>query len=736
MEEDKKVSASNEENPKQIAENVQQEAESTSDESMSTPQEEVTPRDNLSTKSTDQESANDSTESHEISQIPSEVVDEKIETSTDAQSIEEVETPSLEVSPEIDTVALETETVEERLVSENIASEVEAGQSRPEEIKSEPATEKVEEQSGAVPESSVPEDVEEEAKQVDEFAEVDLDGASKKELLDWLKKVRTEDNFRKVDHLFKDLGTHFEEKFGEEKKEALDAFLVIEGNEEGDFKFSGEEIDKEFHALYEEQKLKRSHFFHQLEKQKEENLTKKEQILDMMREIVDGEDQTSFNRVKKLQDEWKQTGPVPGAQNRTLWANYHALMDRFYDKRTIYFELKDLDRKKNLQAKIELVEKAEALDVEKDLKSSIIQLNEIHEEYKHVGPVPKEEQEPLWQRLKAASDRVYEQRKESTEQQKEEHKKNLEIKQGLTQSAEELANFTSDRIKEWNQKTKDLLELQKTWEAGGGVPRDKARAVNRAFWGNFKKFFANKNKFFKSLDAQRGDNLKLKQELIAKAIELKVSKDFENTTNAFKDLQNKWKEIGPVPEKFRKRLYEKFKGHCDEFFDKRRGQNAEQDKKFEKNLEVKQDIMNSLEELSKGDTIDLDQVYELTDNFSEAGLVSRNMVGKVLNRYDAICKKILTSSKIEEGEKGELQIHFDLSKLKNSPHGHKKINRKEQTIRRKINGLENDVNLWRTNLDFFAKSKNADQLKSEFEQKIVDAEKELVSLKQQLRHLQ
>lgn len=575
-------------------------------------------------------------------------------------------------------------------------------------------------------------DGEEEHHEENPYDAVVLDGATKKELLDWLKKIAKEDNIRKVDHLFKDLAGHFETIFNEEKKSALEDFLKTEGNEEADFEFKGDQIDREFNELYETMRHKRSHYFHQLEKQKEDNLGRKTEILDLIRQAVDGEDQTSFNKVKKLQEEWKKIGPVPGAQNKTLWASYHALMDRFYDQRSIYFELKELDRKKNLEAKLDVCSRAEALDP-KNLKQAIVALNELHEEFKHIGPVPAEDQEPLWQRFKAASDRVYDHRKEFTEQQKEAHRINLEKKQVLAAKAGEFAAFASDRIKDWNQKTKQLLELQKEWDATGMVPREKAREINKAFWGGFKIFFNNKNKFFKSLDAEREGNLTKKRALVERAKSAKDNEDWDSTAKLMKDLQNEWRELGPVPEKYRKSIYDEFKGYCDAFFERRRGQNAEQNKEFNQNLDKKLEILNQLESLSKENPLHVDTIFDLASGFSEIGLVPRNAVGKVLDRYDGVAKRILASSSLSEEDRADLKMHFEICKLRNSPHGNQKINRKENTLKRRITGLENDINTWQTNIDFFASSKNADQLKKEFTEKIASAKEELVNLKNQLR---
>ncbi len=568
-----------------------------------------------------------------------------------------------------------------------------------------------------------------------QFESVDLVSLSKSEQLDLLKKMLGEENIRRIDALFKELGAHFDTNFDTEKKVALEAFLKIEGNDEADFEFKGDDIDQEFHSLYEKLRKRRSQYFQELGKEKDNNLIKKNEILILLREIIDGEDQESFNKVKKLQEEWKAVGQVPGSQNQSLWASYHALMDRFYDHRSIYFELKELDRKKNLDAKLELCKKAEVLDASTNLKHAISQLNELHEEFKHIGPVPREDQEALWQRFKAASDLVYEKRNDFNEHQKVEFQANLETKLGLVEKAKALTEFESDRIKHWNSKTKELQELQKQWESVGGMPRQSAKEVNKAFWGNYKKFFANKSKFFKWLDSQRDENLEKKKGLIAKALDMRESKDWEATANAMKKLQTEWKEIGIVPDKYRKSLYEEFNGHCNYFFEQKRGQNAEQNKEFEQNLERKKSILTDLQTMTNGGAFDLDKVFNLLDDYSSAGLVPRNAVGKTLDRYDKICGQLMNNESLSEFEVDELKAHIQVSKLRNSPHGDRKINRKEGILKRKISGMESDIYNWKRNIDFFGRSANAEHMKNEFQVRIDEAEKELARMKQELRLL-
>ncbi|MEO1254191.1 MAG: DUF349 domain-containing protein, partial [Bacteroidota bacterium] len=371
------------------------------------------------------------------------------------------------VSKEVEEVRSEQDVVPSEVdQDENLTASSKVEDNPETEAKANPE-EKSEEDTKAIENDAHQEESEGEEEEQEE--EIDLDNATKEQVLAKIKEVKNEENIRKLDRVLKAAKPRFDELYEFSKNEALQKF-VSEGNEAESFEYHGDEADKEFIAIYGQLRAKRNKHYKDLESEKENNLKKKEHLLESLRNIVDGEESAnSINAVRELQSEWKKVGPVPGAHNKTLWANYNALLDRYYDNRSIYFELKDLDRKKNMKQKEELCEKAEALlDVE-DMKTAIIQLNELHEEYKHIGPVPQENQEALWQRFKAASDAIYARRKEYFEGLKVEFETNLIKKEELIKDVEQFTQFNSDRITEWNDKTKELLELQKKWEAIGGV---------------------------------------------------------------------------------------------------------------------------------------------------------------------------------------------------------------------------------------------------------------------------
>ncbi len=655
-----------------------------------------------------------------------EAVESPVDTAADNPA-EKVTPDSDQTAPEEESAASSSEQVEETAL-DSAAQEPEQDSKPEEEAVAETAMEGDSAQQG----ETETEDEGEEGQEDEHEEEIDFSQADKKELLSKLREIKNEEDMRLLDRVLKAIKPRFDEIYELEKNTALSTF-VSEGNEADAFEFHGDEGDKEFIALFGVLRSKRNKHYKDLQSQRDDNLKKKETLLEQLREIVDGEESTqSINAVRDLQAQWKKIGPVPGAQNKTLWANYNALLDRYYDHRSIYFELKDLDRKKNMGLKEELCEKAESLSQLDDLKVAIVQLNELHEEYKHIGPVPKGDQEPLWQRFKAASDAIYARRKDYFEELKVEFEANLVKKEALITEVQNFLAFNSDRITEWNAKTKEILELQKRWEAIGGVPKEKAKEINKGFWNSFKKFFSNKNQFFKSLEGQREENLLKKQELIQKAEELRESNEWDSAAQKLKNLQAEWKEIGPVPEKVRKETYAKFKEACDHFFNRRREQNKEKLKAYDENLTLKLQVCDQIDALTNQDTINLDDVYDLVDNYTSIGFVPKGAIKKVSRRFEEVVGNVLALEVLDEGDKTDLRRHVEFGRLRNTPGGNQKIQRKENSIKRKISSLENDISTWNTNMEFFANSATADKLKADMQDKIKAAEKELQELRSQL----
>lgn len=570
----------------------------------------------------------------------------------------------------------------------------------------------------------------------DEKETIDLSQLSKAELVDVIKSLSKEDDFKKVDRILNEIKPLYDSYFNKEREDALARFLK-DGSQEADFEYRGDEFDTSFDANFRLIKDRRHKHYKTIESQKQENLAKKQELLEKLRLLIESQETgDQFDAFKNLQREWKGVGAVPTAMAKSIWANFHALQDRFYDNQSIYYELKELDRKKNLELKEELCVRAEKLLEVPILNDAIRELNELHHEFKHIGPVPQEEKENIWQRFKKASDALYEKRDGFMESLQVELKENLVKKNALCEEVHSYVDFNSDRIKEWNTKTKAILELQKRWEAIGGVPRSQSKEINHKFWGAFKQFFSNKNSFFKKLDETRQVNLKAKNDLVQRALELKDNQDWDKTTEDFKRLQQQWKEMGPVPEKFREKIYKEFKEACDYFFEQRRKEHGKVEVDQLDNLVKKKTICETMENQIAAGTVSQEQLQVLIQQFNEIGFVPRKNINKIKKQFhDAMTNYVAAIPNLTEEERERVSIETSLEELRNDPRADQKIFQKEQTIRKKIGKVENDIAVLKNNLEFFGRSKNAIKYKEEFSGKIDEANDHLKQLKQQLKIL-
>jgi hypothetical protein len=565
---------------------------------------------------------------------------------------------------------------------------------------------------------------------------IDFSQFTKKDFVDLLKDLskgainhKTEETVKEAKHLF-------DEIVAKEKEQALARFLN-EGGVKDDFFYRGDELESNFSTYFKLIRDNRVRQIRELEEKKNSNLYAKTQLLEKLRELVDAEDNTkSFHLFKEIQKEWKQIGAVPANQIKPLWASYNALVDRFYDNRNIYFELKELDRKKNLELKQELCVKAERLQHLDSIMEAVKELNELHHEYRHIGPVPAEEKDQLWQRFKAASDAVYAKRDSFVEDLQREWGENLVKKNEMNEAVLAFASFTSDRIKEWNAKTQEILELQKKWDAIGSVPRAKGREVNKKFWNAFKQFFHNKNVFFKKLDEERSKNLQLKNEIVNRVLELKESQDWETASSEIKDLQRQWKEIGPVPEKHREKIFAKFKEACDYFFEQLRSSQNKEVSEQKDNLTKKEAIIAEINNLIQNGTATAQQLRDLQNQFFSIGFVPKQSVTAIKSQFTESMQKALASLQLADEEREQVMLEVQLEGLRNDPNAERKIHFKEQHIRKQIAKAENDLAVLQNNLEFFGRSKNAEKLKEEFAAKIKEASDHLQQLKKQLQFVQ
>ena len=464
-------------------------------------------------------------------------------------------------------------------------------------------------------------------------------------------------------------------------------------------------------------------------------IKKKKEIVRKLRDLVNGvEDKDTFNKVKELQNLWKEIGQVENSKDRSLWTTYNALLDRFYDNRGIYYELKDLDRKKNLELKSAICDKAESLINDSNVMKSVSKLNELHSEFKHIGPVSKDFQDKIWDRLKKASDEVYKKKKEFISNIKVSLNENLQQKSSLLDEMITLKNFKSDNIREWNSKTKIVLSLKDKWNSIGGIPKPTSKNISKEFWNSFKEFFANKSNFFKKIDESFNSNLKKKQDLIDKVNSLKTSDKWEETSKEIQLIQKEWKKIGKVPIKKKDTIYNEFKEACDFFYERMRVEDKDTIKMYEDNFSKKIEICEKIEALLDSGSFDQDQFFKHQVRFLEIGHVPKDKIDKVKEKFKKTIELVVekSSKSMDKDDFDKFKFIIELNSLAKNPYSKSKIIKKKSDIIKKINLIQSEIKNLKNNIYYLKESVAADNLKKEYMEKINNSDKEIESLKLQL----
>ncbi|PCJ67394.1 MAG: hypothetical protein COA58_03485 [Bacteroidetes bacterium] len=528
----------------------------------------------------------------------------------------------------------------------------------------------------------------------------------------------------------------FFDKYNSMKDEAKAVYETSKTEDTPPFEFDKAVLVDNLTELDKKIKQARIEEKERIELEKKKNLERKKTLLTKLEEIV-AEDETleSISKVKEIQKEWKTIRVLPKEAVSELWDKYNLLQNKFYDNHSINIELKELDRQKNLEAKIELTKKMDELHKEKSLKRSFILLNKYHEEFKNTGPVPSESREPIWLAFKSASDSVYEAKRKVYEELEVGKEVNLKQKEILAEKAELLNQIKPEIIKDWNEKTKVFEELFAEWKKIGPVPKSNKDAVWVAFNGVRNDFYTGRKAFFKELNAGKNENLKAKEELCKKVEELKTSTDWVTTTKEIIKLQEDWKKIGPVPEKVNQSIWKRFRGACDEFFNAKNNAFAGKREDEEANLSRKKELVQALKELAEKKVDHKEAFAELkkiNSEFREIGFVPHKAVKSISKAYDEANNTVYGkySKQIEEAKAANIGAHY--KEIKQSHNGVKTLDYEERKIKKRITDLNDEISSIERNMSFFAKSKTAEKMLKEFEQKITKAKKQITSLKTEL----
>lgn len=658
---------------------------------------------------------------------------EEVEANQVAEAEEIQDVPTIEASAEIESVEQATEDLiveTEEPVTFEPTVENEAVVSITNEIA--PLSAVSLENEAAVEEED--EEEQEDDETLQEKLAIDYSRFSKKELFNLIEELAKEANPLNAYKLAARIKPTWDSFYESAKHAALEAF-VNDGGEPDSFEFKGDEWDQKAAVYF--RKFRDAHKAEQ-NRRKEAvmaNLQTKLELVAKLRSLVNSEDSNiDIKALREIQETWRRTGPVPPEQFENLNASYQFLINKFYDNRSIFFEMLDLDRKKNLAAKEELIEKAEKLREEESIGKAVKTALQLQKEFQDVGPVPIEQKDDIWNRFRAAMDVIFEKRKAFNEALKEEAAVEFDAKTALLEKLGEVSAYKSDRYDDWNNKTKEIQAIQDEWKAIKHVPRGKTEELTKKFWSEIKRFFHNKNEFFKTLDAIRNQNLQLKNELVEKAIQLQESENWDATTLEYKLLREEWKKIGPVPYKVSDAIYKKFNGAIDHFFERKKQQFNAQREQEKQNLELKNALITKVEAKAAKGKGKMSDVEEFRQEFNAIGYVPHKDVGNVVSRFHkAIDDLILNSKDMEDQEKTRNRLKVQVNHAATSNEGYNKLQKQEQYIRRRIAQLTEEIENLKNNMGFFANTKNAQSLLADYNKKVQLAELEIKELREQLK---
>ena len=475
----------------------------------------------------------------------------------------------------------------------------------------------------------------------------------------------------------------------------------------------------------------------QLDSEKEDNLKRKFEIIERIKGLINNEESINrtFNEFRDLQREWREIGLVPQSKMKNLWDTYHFHVENFYDYIKINRELRDLDLRKNLEIKINLCESAEELLVEPSILKAFNTLQKYHEQWREIGPVPRDNKDDVWERFKHITSIINKKHQEFFESKKSDQKKNYDAKVALCEKVEEIGNTEIVNYRDWDVKSKELVELQKIWRTIGFAPKKDNNKIYDRFRTACDTFFNKKREFYSKNKEIQQNNLQQKIDLCVQAEALRDNTDWRKATQDFINIQKKWKEIGPIPRKHSDIIWKRFRSACDFFFDKKSEHFSDVDTEQIDNLKLKEDIIAELENFKPAGDVNenLRLLKDIQRRWTEIGHVPFKKKDAVQNKFREEISKLFDQLSINEDKRNMLKFKTKMSTFSESSRGQSKMRMEREKYMSKLKQLENDLVLLDNNIGFFAKSKNADALIEDVKRKIEDTRQSIETLKEKIR---
>ncbi|MCG2462119.1 DUF349 domain-containing protein [Flavobacteriaceae bacterium F89] len=522
-------------------------------------------------------------------------------------------------------------------------------------------------------------------------------------------------------------------EFIEQKKEEF----VNNGGNEIDFKYNS--VDKrQFNEVYADYREKRDQYYKRLDRSLKDNLANRLKIIDELKGLVNVEEDinTTYKNFKDVQERWRNAGPVPRTNYNNVWRTYHHHIEIFYDFLHLNRELRDLDFKHNLEEKLKIIERAEALGKEPDLGMAFHELQNLHKVWKEdIGPVDKEHREAIWERFSNATKVLHQRRQEHYKELDKVYEQNLGLKNQIIEDIRKIASSVSNNHRGLQQQIKEVEKLRDAFFKAGKVPQK----VNEQTWAAFKStvrdFNRAKNNFYKNLKKDQQENLEKKRALLKLAISLKESEDWDTTTPEMKRIQSEWKQIGHVPRKYSDKLWNDFKKACNHYFDRLHALKNDAQKEEYENLEKKNACLESLKNyrLTGEKEKDMTAIKAIITEWKTYGRVpfsKKNINAKFNKILDALFRKL----KVSQQEAELLKYGNKIQQLANADNENA-IYKERTFIRRKIEESKSEIRQLETNLQFFSNASEDNPLVREVVKNIDRHKESLATWKAKLKKL-
>ena len=556
---------------------------------------------------------------------------------------------------------------------------------------------------------------------------------TKQEVVERLKEIAASDEAPVKDEIDL-LKTVFYKLHIAEREARLKEYIDGGGNPET-YQVVPDQDEETFKAQMAVIREKRAQIMQQQEAEKQANLEKKLEIIEKIKAMTTSPDEAgkSYNEFKELQQQWKDIKNVPADKANELWRNYQLYVEQFYDLLKLNSEAREYDFKKNLEMKTKLCEAAEKLADEEDVISAFHQLQELHQQYREIGPVAKELREEVWARFKAASTVINKRHQQHFEDLRAKEEENLARKTALCEKVEELGKAENKGAADWEKRSKEIIDIQNEWKTIGFAPQKMNVKIFERFRAACDDFFGRKAEYFKALKVTFSENIEKKKALVEKAQALADSTDWKATSDKLIALPKEWKTVGMVPKKIGDQLWQEFLGACNKFFEARNAAGAGQRNEEHANLEKKKGIIEQLKALAENAAeATKEKVQALTEEYNKVGHVPYKEKDKLYEAYHEVLDRIYKELNISTKRR---RLNDFKANIKNvAKRGEEALDNERGRLARRFEQLKQEIQTYENNLGFLnASSKKGNSLIDEMNRKVQHLRDDLELVRQKIK---